>query len=85
MGKIHCGQKISAEVWSEWGRLVCIFISGILGFAAGKPRQKFESPAKKENGHRKSGFRFLGPSGETRTPGILLPKQARYQLRYTRL
>ena len=26
-----------------------------------------------------------GPSGETRTPGILLPKQARYQLRYTRL
>ena len=24
-----------------------------------------------------------GPSGETRTPGILLPKQARYQLRYT--
>ena len=29
-------------------------------------------------------FRF-GPSGETRTPGILLPKQARYQLRYTRI
>ena len=27
----------------------------------------------------------FGPSGETRTPGILLPKQARYQLRYTRL
>ena len=27
----------------------------------------------------------VGPSGETRTPGILLPKQARYQLRYTRL
>ena len=26
-----------------------------------------------------------GPSGETRTPGILLPKQARYQLRYTRI
>ena len=26
-----------------------------------------------------------GPSGETRTPGILLPKQARYQLRHTRL
>ena len=25
-----------------------------------------------------------GPSGETRTRGILLPKQARYQLRYTR-
>ena len=24
-----------------------------------------------------------GPSGETRTRGILLPKQARYQLRYT--
>ena len=23
--------------------------------------------------------------GETRTPGILLPKQARYQLRYTRI
>lgn len=28
---------------------------------------------------------FFGPSGETRTPGILLPKQARYQLRYTRI
>ena len=28
---------------------------------------------------------IFGPSGETRTPGILLPKQARYQLRYTRL
>ena len=28
---------------------------------------------------------LYGPSGETRTPGILLPKQARYQLRYTRL
>ena len=26
---------------------------------------------------------FFGPSGETRTRGILLPKQARYQLRYT--
>ena len=26
-----------------------------------------------------------GPSGETRTRGILLPKQARYQLRYTRI
>ena len=25
----------------------------------------------------------FGPSGETRTRGILLPKQARYQLRYT--
>ena len=28
-------------------------------------------------------FLFFGPSGETRTRGILLPKQARYQLRYT--
>ena len=28
---------------------------------------------------------MFGPSGETRTPGILLPKQARYQLRYTRI
>ena len=27
----------------------------------------------------------FGPSGETRTRGILLPKQARYQLRYTRI
>ena len=35
-------------------------------------------------GH-KSGLSYFGPSGETRTPGILLPKQARYQLRYTRL
>ena len=26
---------------------------------------------------------FLGRSEVTRTPGILLPKQARYQLRYT--
>ena len=29
------------------------------------------------------GLSSIGPSGETRTPGILLPKQARYQLRYT--
>ena len=29
------------------------------------------------------GLSLLGPSGETRTRGILLPKQARYQLRYT--
>ena len=28
---------------------------------------------------------FRGPSKVTRTPGILLPKQARYQLRYTRM
>ena len=26
-----------------------------------------------------------GPSGATRTPGLLLPKQARYQLRNTRI
>ena len=52
--------------------------------SAGLLRQNFASPIKEENGHRKSGIRFLGPSGETRTPGILLPKQARYQLRYTR-
>ena len=30
-------------------------------------------------------FPSFGPSGETRTRGILLPKQARYQLRYTRM
>ena len=34
---------------------------------------------------RTSGFWTFGPSGETRTRGILLPKQARYQLRYTRM
>lgn len=27
----------------------------------------------------------VGPSGATRTPGLLLPKQARYQLRNTRI
>ena len=32
---------------------------------------------------RKGRFSLRGPSGETRTHGILLPKQARYQLRYT--
>ena len=31
----------------------------------------------------KGQFSLRGPSGETRTRGILLPKQARYQLRYT--
>ena len=41
------------------------------------------SLSQKRRGHRLSSF--VGPSGETRTPGILLPKQARYQLRYTRL
>lgn len=30
------------------------------------------------------GLRGLGPSDRIRTCGILLPKQARYQLRYTR-
>ena len=28
---------------------------------------------------------LVGPSGETQTPGILLPRQVRYQLRYTRI
>ncbi len=28
---------------------------------------------------------FVGPSDRIRTCGILLPKQARYQLRYTRI
>ena len=28
---------------------------------------------------------LLGPSDKIRTCGILLPKQARYQLRYTRI
>ena len=27
----------------------------------------------------------FGPSGATRTPGLLIPNQARYQLRYTRI
>ena len=42
-------------------------------------------PVKKKthNGGKSHRCEF-GPSGETRTPGILLPKQARYQLRYTR-
>ena len=30
-------------------------------------------------------FLFAGPSDEIRTHGLLLPKQARYQLRYTRI
>ena len=29
-------------------------------------------------------FKLPGPSGETRTRGLMLPKHARYQLRYTR-
>ena len=37
--------------------------------------------AKSRNGIKP--FLLFGPSGETRTRGILLPKQARYQLRYT--
>ena len=36
-----------------------------------------------KNGNGRKPFPFFGPSGETRTRGILLPKQARYQLRYT--
>ena len=46
--------------------------------------QKFEHLTQKtaENG----GFpKKIGPSDRIRTCGILLPKQARYQLRYTRL
>ena len=31
-----------------------------------------------------NGSLFFGPSDKIRTCGILLPKQARYQLRYTR-
>ena len=38
----------------------------------------------KNLGHFGRGF-FIGPSEEIRTPDILLPKQARYQLRYTRI
>ena len=30
-------------------------------------------------------FQGVGPSDRIRTCGILLPKQARYQLRYTRI
>ena len=44
----------------------------------------FESlPLECKNWERQKPFPVFGPSGETRTRGILLPKQARYQLRYT--
>ena len=38
----------------------------------------------KKEGHLTMTF-FFGPSDRIRTCGILLPKQARYQLRYTRI
>ena len=34
---------------------------------------------------RRSGFWTFGPSGETRTRGILVPNQAPYQLGHTRI
>ena len=40
-------------------------------------------PPSSKRGNGKKPFPLFGPSGETRTRGILLPKQARYQLRYT--
>ena len=43
------------------------------------------SHSKDKSRESKCSFGFFGPSGETRTRGILLPKQARYQLRYTRI
>ena len=40
----------------------------------------------KNNSHRSSCFcDYYGPSGETRTHGLLNPIQARYHLRYTRM
>ncbi len=40
--------------------------------------KEYKNPLKSE------GFQGVGPSDRIRTCGILLPKQARYQLRYTR-
>ena len=43
------------------------------------------SPLKIKNMRHQWHLIFFGPSDRIRTCGILLPKQARYQLRYTRL
>ena len=40
---------------------------------------------KQKIGTPKRGFRSFGPSGETRTRGILVPNQAPYQLGHTRI
>ena len=46
---------------------------------------EFES-RKKNNSHKNLRFcDYYGPSGETRTHGLLNPIQARYHLRYTRM
>ena len=44
---------------------------------------KSRNPNPSPTGKIKFGFLSLGRSGETRTRGLLLPKQARYQLRNT--
>ena len=47
---------------------------------AGGPRLRSD----KETGRPERGSLFLGPSEGIRTPGLMVPNHARYQLRYTR-
>ena len=71
------GSKIKVSLPSRPAAIHCPPDSGI---------ENFESRTLRKEKSRDSicYLCFFGPSGETRTRGILLPKQARYQLRYTR-
>src|SRR5699024_10200422 len=63
------------------------FIRGKPVLSAHRVKSRFSVKSRNPNpsptGKIKFGFLSLGRSGETRTRGLLLPKQARYQLRNT--
>ena len=64
-----------------------LFIRGSPALFAHRVKSRFSverrNPNPSPTGKIKFGFPSLGRSGETRTRGLLLPKQARYQLRNT--
>ncbi len=90
--KSRDGKTISA-FWSKWRDSFASAPKGAdRGSARSSPRRRRSSAlhlifrvshSKDKSRESKCSFGFFGPSGETRTRGILLPKQARYQLRYT--
>src|SRR5699024_4771734 len=63
------------------------FLRGKPALSAHRVKSRFSverrNPNPSPTGKIKFGFLSLGRSGETRTRGLLLPKQARYQLRNT--
>ncbi len=93
--KCRDGIKPFLHFWSEWRDS---FASAPIGADRGSPpsswrRQRSSalhlivrvSHSKDKSRESKCSFGFYGPSGETRTRGILVPNQAPYQLGHTRI